>query len=146
MNGIFSIKELRLAETAFNPEYGLFRVTEDRLLFPNPEAWKYHETLLAFVENQPWSKIIDCDLKEIEIVLKTGHVCDPIAEHSQLWNQQLPPLPLHHFNLSPVPTLPATVNSDLSRPGLKAIWKLFFGACLNSLSQWPTFKLLGVPF
>ena len=37
------IKELRLAETAFNPEYGLFRVTEDRLLFPNPEAWKYHE-------------------------------------------------------------------------------------------------------
>ena len=44
MEDIFNIIELRLAETAFNPEYGLFRVTEDRLLFPNPEAWKYHET------------------------------------------------------------------------------------------------------
>ena len=37
----------RLAETAFNPEYGLFRVTEERLLFPNPEAWKYHDAGLS---------------------------------------------------------------------------------------------------
>lgn len=50
--GLFKEFWEKLAETAFNPEYGLFRVTEERLLFPNPEAWKYHEnveTLLEFL-------------------------------------------------------------------------------------------------
>eukprot|EP00927_Polykrikos_kofoidii_P066927 TRINITY_DN62487_c0_g1_i1.p1 TRINITY_DN62487_c0_g1~~TRINITY_DN62487_c0_g1_i1.p1 ORF type:complete len:1059 (-),score=181.98 TRINITY_DN62487_c0_g1_i1:64-3240(-) len=41
--GLFKEFLEKLAETIFNPEYGLFRATESRLLFPNPEAKKYHD-------------------------------------------------------------------------------------------------------
>jgi len=41
--GLFKEFWEKLAETAFNPDYGLFRATESRLLFPNPEAGRYHE-------------------------------------------------------------------------------------------------------
>eukprot|EP00928_Gymnodinium_smaydae_P077060 TRINITY_DN601_c0_g1_i6.p1 TRINITY_DN601_c0_g1~~TRINITY_DN601_c0_g1_i6.p1 ORF type:complete len:734 (+),score=158.08 TRINITY_DN601_c0_g1_i6:1599-3800(+) len=41
--GLFKEFLETLAEQSFNPEYGLFRTTESRLLFPNPEAYKYHE-------------------------------------------------------------------------------------------------------
>ena len=45
---------LRLAETAFNPEYGLFRITDERLLFPNPDAWKYHAPRLLHLSLTKW--------------------------------------------------------------------------------------------
>lgn len=41
--GLFKEFWEKLAETAFNPNYGLFRATDSRLLFPNPEAGQYHE-------------------------------------------------------------------------------------------------------
>lgn len=41
--GLFKEFWEKLAETAFNPDYGLFRMTESRLLFPNPEAAVFHE-------------------------------------------------------------------------------------------------------
>jgi len=41
--GLFKEFWEKLAETAFNPDYGLFRATESsRLLFPNPDASNYH--------------------------------------------------------------------------------------------------------
>lgn len=38
VGGLFKEFWEKLAETAFNPDYGLFRSTESRLLYPNPEA------------------------------------------------------------------------------------------------------------
>ena len=46
-----------MAETAFNPEYGLFRVTEERLLFPNPEAWKYHDAWRLRAASTPFRSL-----------------------------------------------------------------------------------------
>ncbi|CAE8634531.1 unnamed protein product [Polarella glacialis] len=48
--GLFKEFWEKLAETAFNPEYGLFKMTESRLLYPNPEAWKYHEHVTQLFE------------------------------------------------------------------------------------------------
>ncbi|CAJ1421723.1 unnamed protein product [Effrenium voratum] len=48
--GLFKEFWEKLAETAFNPEYGLFRMTDERLLFPNPEAGKYHENVDTLFE------------------------------------------------------------------------------------------------
>ncbi|CAE7257335.1 UPL6 [Symbiodinium sp. KB8] len=48
--GLFKEFWEKLAETAFNPEYGLFRITDERLLFPNPDAWKYHENVEMLFE------------------------------------------------------------------------------------------------
>lgn len=48
--GLFKEFWEKLAETAFNPEYGLFRITDERLLFPNPDAWKYHENVETLFE------------------------------------------------------------------------------------------------
>ncbi|CAE7330384.1 UPL6 [Symbiodinium natans] len=48
--GLFKEFWEKLAETAFNPEYGLFRITDERLLYPNPDAWKYHENVETLFE------------------------------------------------------------------------------------------------
>jgi len=48
--GLFKEFWEKLAETAFDPNYGLFRATESRLLYPSPEAGKYHERAGALFE------------------------------------------------------------------------------------------------
>lgn len=48
--GLFKEFLEKMAETAFNPEYGLFRTTESRLLFPNPEASQYHDNASRLFE------------------------------------------------------------------------------------------------
>lgn len=42
IGGLFKEFWEKLSETAFNPNYGLFKMTESRLLYPNPDADQYH--------------------------------------------------------------------------------------------------------
>ncbi|CAE7830021.1 AKHSDH1 [Symbiodinium sp. CCMP2592] len=69
--GLFKEFWEKLAETAFNPEYGLFRITDERLLFPNPDAWKYHAPRLVIgkaifegIVTQPQRRKSESDLKK----------------------------------------------------------------------------------
>jgi len=48
--GLFKEFWEKLAETAFNPDYGLFKATEARQLYPNPQANKYHERVERLFE------------------------------------------------------------------------------------------------
>jgi ubiquitin-protein ligase E3 C len=48
--GLFKEYWEKLAETAFNPDYGLFKATEARLLYPNPQANNFHENVAKLFE------------------------------------------------------------------------------------------------
>lgn len=48
--GLFKEYWEKLAETAFNPEYGLFKATEARLLYPNPQAHVFHDQVARLFE------------------------------------------------------------------------------------------------